>query len=265
MRTPSWSTLSAYVDGELDADAAVAVADAAGGDDGSTAQKIALLYQLKGVSHAAAPTPSNDLGDLLPKRRPRWRATIAAAAVALLLVGSATWVSLSAMRAPTLPSDILSTARMLHSQWLSLDEEKASAAEPVVLLAALSEFGQAPVVPDLESTELAISLVTVADGPKGRVLQVGYRGHHGCHLSLFVFANNELPKATVEVENGLDDAYGWRVDSLGYLLFAKGMDQTRLALIADKVEEATRARAPLDGQARQQLAENKRHSASCHA
>jgi hypothetical protein len=80
-----------------------------------------------------------------------------------------------------------------------------------------------------------------------------------------VFANEELPKSTVEVVDGLDHAYGWRVNSLGYLLFAKGMDPTRLALIADKVEQATRTHAPLDRQAREQLAENKRNSASCHA
>ncbi len=265
MRTPTWSTLNAYVDGALDAGAAAAVADAAGSDDGGTAEKIALLYQLKGVSHATAPTPPGDLADLLPKRRPRWRATFAAAAVALLMVGSAIWVSLSGGGAPTLPSDILTTARLLHSQWLSFDETKTSVAEPVVLLAALSQFRQAPVVPDLDSTELAIGLVTVADGPKGRVLQVGYRGDHGCHLSLFVFANDELPETPVEGEDGLEHAYGWRVDSLGYLLFANGMDQSRLALIADKVEHATRTHAPLDSRAREQLAENKRHSASCHA
>jgi anti-sigma factor RsiW len=157
MRIPAWSTLSAYVDGELDADAAAAVADAAGNDDGGTAEKIALLYQLKGVSHATAPTAPRDLVDLLPKRRPRWPATFAAAAMALLMIGSALWVSLSAMHAPTLPSDVLATARMLHSQWLSYDEAKASSAEPVVLLAALSQFGQAPVVPDLESLPSAWS------------------------------------------------------------------------------------------------------------
>jgi len=265
MRRPAWSTLSAYVDGELDADAAAEVADAAGSDDGATTEEIALLYQLKSVSHASAPEPPRDLAALLPERRPRRAAAFAAAAVALLLIGSAAWVSLTATHAPTLPTDVLATARALHDQWLSVDEAKPAAAEPVVLLAALSEFGHAPVVPDLESTELAVGLVTVADGPRGLVLQVGYRGHHGCHLSLFVFANRELPSATVEVENGPEHAYGWRVDSLGYLLFAEGMDQTRLALIADKVEEATRAHAPLNNLAREQLAENKRHSASCHA
>ncbi len=269
MGTPTWSTLSAYVDGELEADAAAAVADVAGRDGGATAETIALLYQLKGVTRAAAPALETvrELVDLLPGSRRRWPAALVAAAAAVLLVASATWVSLSltATRAPTLPSDVLATARSLHGQWLSFDDAKPSSAEPVVLLAALSEFGHAPIVPDLESTKLAIGLVTVAHGPRGPVLQIGYRGNHGCHLSLFVFANHELPNATVEVADGPDHAYGWRVDGLGYLLFAKGMDPTRLALIAEKVEAATRAHAPLDGKAREQLAENKRVSASCHA
>ncbi len=265
MRIPTWATLNAYVDGELDADAAAAIAEATGLEDGRIAEKIAVLYQLKGLTHATRPIPERDLAELLPKRRPRWPASVAAAAVALLIAGSALWVSMSAHRTPTMPSDVLNIARMLHTQWLSFDEAKASSAEPAVLLAALSQFGQTPIIPDLDSTELTISLVTVADGPKGRILQVGYRGNHGCHLSLFVFGNSGLPKAAVEVENGPEHAYGWRVNSLGYLLFADGMDRARLALIADKVEQATRAHAPLDSQARQELAENKRHSASCHA
>ena len=148
---------------------------------------------------------------------------------------------------------------------LKADAGKSGDAAPTVVLAALSRFGQVPVVPDLESTELAIALVTVSNSPAGRVLQIGYRGNHGCYLSLFVFAHGGLPKSPVRVAIGNDRAYGWRVDDLGYLLFAKGMDETRLTLIADKVEQATRDHAPLDSLARQQLAENKRNSASCHA
>ena len=69
----------------------------------------------------------------------------------------------------------------------------------------------------------------------------------------------------MQVSTGKQRAYGWRVGDLGYLLFAVGMDPNRLALIADEVEKATRAHAPLDAEARQQLADNKRHSTTCHA
>ncbi len=264
MRMPDWTTLNAYVDGELDPAAAAAVADAAGADAGVAGQ-IALLYQLKGVTHAAAPEAPAGLADRLPKPRRIWPAAMAACIAAAMLIGAALWVAAATMQSPVLPSELLATARSLHGEWLSADARGQADAPPAVLLAALTRFGQVPVVPDLESTELAIGLVTIADGPDGRLLQVGYRGNHGCHLSMFVFADSRMPKSRVSVVAGKERAYGWRVGDLGYLLFAVGMDQNRLALIADKVEEATRARAPLDAAARQQLAANKRISATCHA
>ncbi len=265
MRMPDWKTLSAYVDGELDPAAAAAVADAAGAD-AAIADEIALLYQLKGFSHGAAPEAPAGLADLMPKRRRTvWPMALAACIAAAVLLGAALWAATATMRSPVLPADLLATARSLHGNWLTADARGSADAPPAVLLTALSRFGQVPVVPDLESTELTIGLVTVAHGPGGPILQVGYRGHHGCHLSLFVFPDGRLPGTAALVATGKERAYGWRVADLGYLLFAVGMDQNRLALIAQKVEEATRDRAPLDAAARQQLAENKRHSVTCHA
>ncbi len=264
MTQPTWSTLSAYVDGELDAAAAAAVADAAG-RDAAVADQIALLYQLKGVSHGVAPEAPTGLKSLLPKPRRVWPAAVAAAAAALVLLTTAVWLSLSTARAPAMPPEVFDVARTLHTEWLNADAARPKELPSTVLLAALSQFGEVPVVPDLESTELAVGLVSVADGPKGRLLQIGYRGTHGCHLSLFVFADDGMPHSVVRVAAGLDRAYGWQANNLGYLLFARGMDESRLALIAEKVEQATRARAPLGNLARQELAENKRHSASCHA
>ena len=76
---------------------------------------------------------------------------------------------------------------------------------------------------------------------------------------------SRMPKARAEFASGRDQAYGWRVNDLGYLLFARGMDPSRLALIAAKVEEATRANVPLGPIAREQLAQNKRNSTHCQA
>ncbi len=262
MPAPDWTTLNAYVDGELEPRAAAAVADAAGRDAG-VADQIALLYQLKGMTHGAGPEVPLELAGLMPKRRRVWRAAIAAAVA--LVVATAVILSLSMTHPPGLSPELLATARALHADWLTADAANPAETPPVVLLSALSQFGQVPFVPDLESTELAVGLVTVADGPEGHVLQIGYRGNHGCHLSLFVFADNTLPKAAIRVAAGAERAYGWRVGDLGYLLFARGMDESRLALIAEKVEQATSAHTPLDSNAREQLAENKRASASCHA
>ncbi len=264
MRMPDWTTLNAYVDGELDAAAAAAVADAAGRDR-AIADQIAALYKLRGVARQAAPEAPPDLADLMPARRRISPAALAASLAAAVLVGVALWMALASMRAPVLPSDLLATAQSLHDKWLSTDAHGPADAPPTVLLAALTRFGQVPVVPDLESSELSIALVTVAGGPDGRVLQVGYRGNHGCHLSMFVFADSRMPRSRASIAIGAERAYGWRVGDLGYLLFAIGMDENRLALIANTVEQATRAHAPLDAAARQQLAANKRLSATCHA
>ena len=264
MLAPDWTSLNAYVDGELDAAAAAAVADAAG-SDGPIANQIAALYKLKGVSHGAAAEAPDDLKALMPRRRVLWPTALAACIAAAVLVGAALWTGAANLRAPALPSDLLATARGLHDAWIAADARGRANTPPAVLLTALTAFGAFPVIPDLTSTELDIDLVKVAEGPDGRMLQVGYRGNHGCHLSLFAFVDGHLPTAAVRVETGAERAYGWRVGDLGYLLFAVGMDRNRLALIAETVETATRIHAPLDAAAKQQLAANKRHSATCHA
>jgi hypothetical protein len=255
--------MNAYVDGELDASTAAEIAHAAGSDP-AVADQIALLYQLKGSIHAAAAPPPSDLAGLLPARRSMLRPAIAATLLALA-IGLGAWWSLAIRQTPALPAELVSEARSLHYRWLDADAAGLAVAQPGVLFAALSRFGRVPMVPDLESTGLTVATVSVREAMGGQLLQIGYRGHHGCHLSLFVVTDKVLPTAAVELDNGTDLAHGWRVGELGYLLFAKGMDKSRFALIAEKVEHATRVNAPLDQRARQELAENKRNSTSCHA
>jgi hypothetical protein len=264
MNQPDWSTLNAYVDGALEPAAAAAVADAAGADP-RIAEQIALLYQLKGASHGAMPDAPAELAGALARCRSKPLLALAAVAATVFLVGTAIAVGLYRMHTPALSEDLLATARTLHEKWEEADRHRPADAPPAAVLAALSGFGQMPFVPDLESTELTIGHITVSKGPAGRVLQIGYRGNHGCHLSLFVLTHARLPEMRVRVAMGRERAYGWRVHDLGYLLFAEGMDESRLTLIADKVEQATRSRAPLDRQAEEQLAENKRESAPCRA
>lgn len=268
-KSPSWQSLSAYVDGELSASEAADVADAAGHEP-TVAEQIAGLYRLKAATHAvfAAPQPGLSLAGLLPQRKRRWpvaaRAACAAAAVVLAVMLAAGWLWLRPSAA-ALPSDLLATARSLHTDWLNADEAGSAADAPATLFAALADFRQLPVVPDLESAKLTIDRVTLAERPSGNVLQVGYRGTHGCHLSLFIFANAAMPQTLSRVDIGVERAYGWQVGNLGYMLFAKGMDGARFDLIAHKVEEGTRTHAPFDNRTRQALEESKKHSASCIA
>ncbi len=268
LSAPTWRTLSAYVDGELDASGAAAVADAAGTEPGVAAQ-IGLLFQLKGATHAALMPPPVDLdvaGLLRRKRRSRTLLPKAAAAAIVLLVITAGvgWLSLRPQHS-TLPPDLLVTARTLHTDWLNAEAAGNAADPPATLIAALARFRQLPVIPDLESAKLTIERVSLAERPGGQVLQVGYEGTHGCHLSLFVFADAAMPSTLIQLDIGNERAYGWQVGNLGYMLFAKGMDGQRLDLIAHKVEQGTRTHAPFDGRTRQALEDSKRQSASCAA
>ena len=262
---PDWQALNAYVDGELSAADAAAVAEAAGEHRG-VADEIALLYRLKGASHSSAGEIPADLHSLLPaRRRPRGAlAALAVAAVLALCVGL--WTLHAFPDRPGLPAAALSTARLLHGEWLERDEGAASMdVPPARVLVALSAFGQAPVIPDLAATGLAIEHFTDRDTGDGRVLQIGFRGHHGCHLSMFVFGHGAMPHSAVRVVDGRELAYGWQVRDLGYLLFAVGMDPGRFDLISREVESATRANQPLTGEDRERLAQNRRQAASCKA
>lgn len=263
-RPPDWRTLNAYVDGELDARAAGAVAEAAGSDP-AIAGEIASLYRLKGVTHDLFPPAPPDLALTLSRSaRRRWRlAGIAAAALVAAVALAALWAGLGSERR-ALPADVLTTARALHSEWLSTQSGEAGEESPT-LMSALGHFRQVPVVPDLESARLTITRVRLAEWAGGPVLQVGYRGIHGCRLSLFVFTTAEMPEAMVRVDEGLERAYGWRSNRLGYMLLARGMDRQMLDLIARKVEEETRTHTPFDEGTRNLLAVRKRQSESCTA
>ena len=261
---PTWETLNAYVDGALASGEAAAVAEAAGNDP-RIADQIACLYRLKGVTPEALPAAPDDLRDLI-RERPRrsYRGLVAAAVLAVVAIGAA-WLWMPAKPMTGLPDAAIVAARDLHDDWLANDSGALSEAPPSVVMAALSQFRRVPVIPDLSSAKLTIERVTVSGQADEHLLQIGYRGNHGCHLSLFVFAGGGLPEEMEQVRFGLEEAYGWQVDELGYLLFAKGMDRGRLAFIAREVEEATRSGVPFDERARQALAENKAKSASCVA
>ncbi|MCB1487246.1 MAG: hypothetical protein KDJ88_07290 [Bauldia sp.] len=261
---PTWEVLNAYVDGALAPGEAAAVAEAAG-DDPQIADQIACLYRLKGVMPDVLPAAPSDLRDLLgePRRR-RYRGMVAAAVLVIAAAGTV-WLWMPAKVSTGLPDAAVVAARVLHDDWLAEDSGTLSEAPPSVVMAALSQFHRVPVIPDLSSAKLTIERVTVSGEPDDHLLQIGYRGNHGCHLSLFVFAGGGLPEEMARQTIGTEEAYGWQVDELGYLLFAKGMDPGRLAFIAREVEEATRSGVPFDERARQALAENKAKSASCVA
>jgi anti-sigma factor RsiW len=263
---PDWQTLNGYVDGELDARQAAIVAEAAG-KDAAVAEEIACLYRLKGSLSEASPAAPADLRTLIPPAKRRSRAPVlAGVAAALCLVAALAVLLLPAGDRPEhLPDGAVATARLLHGEWLVSETADHAEASPSIVLGAISQFDAVPVIPDLSSAKLTIERVSLNERPEGRVLQVGYRGNHGCHLSLFVFPDGGLPPQTAFEQTGRERLYGWQVDKIGYLLMAVGMDPERLDFIARQVETATRSHTPLDARTREALAENKARSAPCVA
>lgn len=261
---PDWQTLNAYVDGELDSATAGRVA-AAAGHDPAVASQIAALYRLKGSAHSAVPAPSGDLMAGVAAPRRRRGAVVLGALAAALLISAGLWLGHATRTGPGLPAAALEPARELHENWLASASALSRDTSATNMLAALSDFGSAPTIPDLAGTGLTVGFVANVRRSGHEILQVGYRGRHGCHLSMFVFHDLQLSEKAVEVAAGRTLAYGWEARDLGYLLFAEGMDRGRFDLIGREVEQATRAGRPLDRKDQTRLAENKRESASCKA
>jgi anti-sigma factor RsiW len=263
-RAPDWQMLNAYVDGELDTAEAAFVAEAAGNDP-AIADQIALLYQLKGFSHEtfAGQIPDDLSGINL--ERPFWRRApimMAAAMVAATLVAGALFLDPGV---GSVEANAMAVAREMHGEWLKNDGVQSEQKSTAILVNALTQFQGMPVIPDLESAQLHISRVKYSSEENGQVLQIGYRGNHGCHVSLFVFSDGHMPTKMAEIERGKEKAYAWEIGDLGYLLFAVGMDPNRLELLARKIELQTRSRQPFDSSTREALADSKRSSASCAA
>ena len=261
---PDWETLNAYVDGELDAASASRVAVAAGHDP-AVASQIAALYRLKGLARSAVPSPSDELTAGVAQPRRRTGAIALAALAAALLVSAGLWFAHATGTAPALPPAAMQAARDLHERWLTSAPGRAQDTSATKILAALSDFGSMPSVPDLTGTGLTVGFVANVTRSGHEILQIGYRGRHGCHLSMFVFHDVELARTPVEIATGGILAYGWQARDLDYLLFAEGMDRSRFDLIGREVERATRAGRPLDKRDQTRLAQNKRESASCKA
>lgn len=263
---PDWQTLNAYVDGELDGEVAASVVEAAA-RDAALANRLAALYRLKAAMPGAFAHSTIARDEATPKpisRWPRRLLPLAMAATIILAVGIGLWFSQAFVGGKPLDPGTLDQARMLHETWLG-GTSASETASPGKVLAALHGFGRLPVIPDLQSTGLTIGLVKTTRLNGEPLLQVGYRGHNGCHLSLFVFGGEPLPRQVKTTKRGTELASAWRAGELGYLLFAEGMDESRFTLISQVVEHASRMGAPLDRSEQQLLVLNKQNSASCAA
>ncbi len=278
-RQPCWETLNAYIDGELPAGEAAEVARALARDR-ALADQVASLARLKAATQSALSNPDPPLALTLPARRIwNWRPIALAASLTLVVViGLA--VSLTPGDRGGQPAWV-AEARALHEAWTLPENSAPPAVTPPaltpptlsgVVLVTLDRAGTGgylkAYLPDLSSARLTlIHLETVTLPDSGGVaLQAGYSGTRGCKVSLLILPDGAaLPDAFTRRDDVALRAFAWRSGPLGYLLVAEGMDEARLALIAETVHRATLENSPLDAETRTALRQSRERSQPCLA
>ncbi len=264
---PDWQTLNAYVDGELSTAEAAEVARALA-DDRTLAGRVASLTRLKATVQ--------DMGEaaeitLPTTRRRHWRPAALAASLALgLAIGVA--ASFVPWQGSDRPAWVV-PARASHEAW-NMDEDRPGAV-PVaggVVLAALGQLGPdgylKAYLPDLSAARLTLTrleTVSLLDG-RGEALHAGYRGTRGCKVSLLILADGAaLPAALTRYDDRALRTFAWRTGGHGYLLVAEGMDEARLAMIAETVHRAILEHGPFNEETRTALRESRERSKPCLA
>lgn len=230
---PDWQTLNAYVDGELAPAEAAAVA-AALAREPELAARVASLSRLKAWSSNLAPEEAPPpFQPAAPERKPRPLAlTLGAAALLLALTLAWFWP----FTAPPVEA-WLDKAVTAHLAWLQQPADRTDGPIDAALEPGLTEG-----IPDLTEAHLTLVYVKlVPSSGEGHGLQLGYRGIHGCRVSLWIAeAVAGIGEAPTALARQGVEGYGWQVGGTGFALLARGMDPDRLRLLAEVVARLTR-------------------------
>ena len=242
---PDFETLSAYVDGELDAESAARIARLIAADE-RIARRVAKLHEM----HAAVGSLVPDVV-LLPRipealarqrARPAARGRLVAAAAAMIVaagIGGLLWE----MHGRLSPGEgnggaFLERVIERHDGWAK------SSAEGI---------GEATLPGELEGPVLMRAGLLLAyrdswqDGQGRSIVHTGYVGPRGCKLSLFeVSPLNRVARPDAPLEIAVSEALlkaRWHVREADYVLVARQMDEGRFALLASVLKETTETRS----------------------
>ncbi|HEB97346.1 MAG TPA: hypothetical protein ENI96_13070 [Sedimenticola thiotaurini] len=236
-----WTTLNAYVDGELSPATMARVAARVAGDP-ELARQMAELRRLKSGLYASRPMVCPPI-HLEPPRRRRPLLVAALATTALLV----TLLAGTFLNRHEGTPDHLLQAMAAHQAWVAGSTGGASGDAGRLLKSSRTRLRLDAYIPDLTPAGLRYDGIRRLDGGGGRGLHVGYRGSHGCRVSLVVFPGSR--RLTPELRGFDRDGgriYGWRVRDNTFYLMAPRMDPGRLAQVARAVYRMTRAYTPLD-------------------
>lgn len=262
---PSEETLNAYVDGELPPSLDAKVAEAIARDP-ALAARVAALSQVKSALARLAERPPQAIQ--LPHSR--WtRALLAIAASAGLLLAILSGLPNGMFNLGPTYDGWYRLAAQTHEQWA---EQPANSGAREVdanrYLASVDRLNLQVHAPDLTSANLRLTYLRFFEAGRDTepALHLGYTGRRGCHLTLWVTqAPTLLTTDLTEIRDGSTASFRWRVGNVAYALFASGMAEQRLVMIADKVYEATRTRHGFDEETRLALTDVSRTAPPCSA
>lgn len=218
-----WTTLSAYHDGELPAQAAADIAARLQHEP----QLRAMLIEIETLSaglkrlRPALSGPGDTVVPLRQARNPvlyrRPLAIAASVAVAAVMAGYLVMASIGPGR------DVAAW----HAEFLTQGYDVTAAGDTVEVSA--TAFAQ---MPDLSAAGLA--LVDMRDG-RGGVEAYHFAGQNACRLTVLVGPDLDLGAGTEDLMSRQ-----WRAGKLGYVAVAARMDGARFATIVRYLENLTR-------------------------
>jgi anti-sigma factor RsiW len=252
-----WETLNAYVDGELTPAETAQVAEQLAQDPG-LARRVAELSRLKStLFDLRQPCP-----EPIRLKPAGYRRRGLVAALFLFMALFSGW-QLFEERA--LPPDLVAQAVVAHNGWLSGGHAEKAGASGELLKSSLKRLQLDAYVPDLSRAGLSYDGIRPVSFQSQKGLHVGYRGPHGCRVSLVVFKDDSRRsgKAIDTFAYGGYQIYGWQVRGAAYYLLAPRMDPQRLQQIARVVQRMTRSHRTMDGRAMMALQQARDASTPC--
>jgi hypothetical protein len=260
--------LSAYVDGELDAQAQADVANATANDT-AIARRLAQLSVLKATLPDAMPTmPYIDLDEVHPATivttttndDRSWRRYTIAASFAAFTVAGALLVGYLAYFGDHAASQTWQQAALIRHSQLAENSTKSEHMPAGILEVITRTPGFT--APDLSAGRLSLKSVDQVTLGAVDAIHFRYAGTRGCQLSLFVMASEQSTDARAIWQTSVRAAQ-WQTHERRFLLLASGMDIARFDHLARTIKTFTREPVPFSKQTHAQLASARKLAAPC--
>lgn len=235
----TWEMLNAYVDGELEPQAAAGVAAALAVDRGLAA-RVATLTALRATVVRLPQPDAPPLPNFDKPKDIRAKILFSALAASLLVAaafGAAAWREQSREDIAAIPDAAVAT----YGDWLENDQGSITAKpiDAAFLTRARRD------VPDLSSANLHLAYYST-DARKNSAF-AGYVGPHGCHLGLWIERGASIDLAHLQDRPGHDLVHVWTSNGAAYALVSRGMSVERFRRLVDIVAALIGQDAPASG------------------